>query len=394
MTIANMPFLAPNNEPLSENDKKLHYISTENVIFLINEFGLIAPEELSYRIDVALEIINKGHSIVNFDINNDDGLFRYDGTKKEENLIGLIDRMAKFVKSKKMTAFESYDEVDFRLAFYKEDNGSYTFIADTNQKKELPVRPKGERPAILNIGENPGFEDTEWNIHVPLLALFKNAKIKKNAHMGYSHHIHFFDNNEIYSEKYYVYDGITKRNWLTRMKEHFREMGQGSNKLFHRTWRAHVGNKKVVLTSVLSTLNKSYNAIMEWEEKEVKGNMKEERSLNMIPGGFEGIKFLHTLRLLNGNSQTVDERNAALSEYERTVRTGPNPVIRALWLNDSYAINIICGAEGRLSPEQVFTIREMGMQNIPASEIVERVSALNILQVQRVLENKTYTRVK
>lgn len=198
----------------------------------------------------------------------------------------------------------------------------------------------------------------------------------------------------MYSENYYVYDGITKRNWLTRMKEHFREISQGSNKLFHKTWRAHIGNKKVAFTSYLSQINKSYDDIMKWEEDEVKHNMEAERSLNMIPGGFEGIKFLHNLRRLNGNRMNVDERNSALSEYERTAKTGPNPVIRALWLDDAYAINIICGAEGRLSPEQVFAIREMGEQDIPASEILEVIGALNLSQVQRVLDNKTYTRIQ
>ncbi len=389
-----MPFLIPQDEPSNKAGEDFHYISLANVSFLIGEFGLIDPSILSYRLDVALEMINKGHNFINFDVDNTDGLFRFDSTKKDKKLIGLIDRMAKSIKKQKKASFDSYDEIDFRLTFYKEDDGSYTFVVNTNEKGELPERGKRDRPAHFTIGENPAFENTEWNITVPLLSLFKNAKIKQNAHMGYSHYIHFFDDDDVYSEKYYVYDGITKRNWLLRMKEHFREMSQGSNKLFHQTWRAYLGNKKIALTSILCKLNQSYNNIMEWEENEVKWNMEKERSLNMIPGGFEGMKFLHTLRLLDGSSKTVDERNSALSEYERTAKTGPNPIIRALWTDDAYAINIICGAEGRLSPEQVCAIREMGMQNISTAQIASQIGALNVGQVQRVLDNKTYTRIR
>ncbi|EOL7942812.1 hypothetical protein OP356_RS13980, partial [Escherichia coli] len=60
---------------------------------------------------------------------------------------------------------------------------------------------------------------------------------------------------------------------------------------------------------------------------------------------------------------------------------------------DSYAAKIICGAEGRLSVEQVRKARELHQVGISVEEIAAKISALNVPQVRRLLDGKTYSRI-
>lgn len=134
---------------------------------------------------------------------------------------------------------------------------------------------------------------------------------------------------------------------------------------------------------------------MAWEETMVDRYMEEGTSLNMIPGGFKGMKFLHRHRLLKCDKATITERDEAIIEYQKQhPRSGiANLLISELWKDDKYAAKIICGPEGRLSVKQVQEIRKLGEAGIPIEKIKEMVNALNIDQIKRVLSGKTYSRI-
>ena len=118
-------------------------------------------------------------------------------------------------------------------------------------------------------------------------------------------------------------------------------------------------------------------------------------SLNMIPGGFKGMRYLHEHRLTSSTRVSIEERDKAIERFQSLhPRAGiPNLLISQLWNNPEYAEQVICGAEGRLSPDQVRRIRELNATGIPVEKIVDLVGAKNLLQVERVLSGVTYSRI-
>jgi len=216
-----------------------------------------------------------------------------------------------------------------------------------------------------------------------------------DAHVGYSHSITLVnDDSSLGAQHFYI--GVSRRNWLQRMAEHFREIRNGSNKTFHAAWRQYVGTKKARLHSELIVTNHTFKQIMDWEEEQVDLQKGQSTSLNMIPGGFKGMKFLHEHRLLASMNVTLEEREKAITLHEviNPRASIPNLLISALWKDPEYAALVICGAEGRLSQDQVREIRSLATQGIAHEEIMNRVGARNILQVRRVAEGDTYMRIK
>jgi hypothetical protein len=117
------------------------------------------------------------------------------------------------------------------------------------------------------------------------------------------------------------------------MGEHFNEIRSGSNKTFHRAWREYAGRNDVMLSSELITTNHTFKQIMDWEEWAVDEQMKAGTSLNMIPGGFKGMKFLHEHRLTDKPVVSLKQRNKAIQKYQALhPRAGiPNLIISELW---------------------------------------------------------------
>jgi hypothetical protein len=215
-----------------------------------------------------------------------------------------------------------------------------------------------------------------------------------DGHVGYSHSITLVnDDGSLGAQHFYI--GITKRNWLERMAEHFREIRNGSNKTFHAAWRQYVGTQKVRLHSELIVTNHTFMQIMDWEEDQVNRQKDQGNSLNMVPGGFKGLNYLHEHRFLASLNANLEERDAAIALHEViNSRSGiPNLLISALWKDPNYAAFVICGAKGRLSPEQVREIRALGAQGVAHEDIMARVGARNMLQVRRVAEGLTYARI-
>jgi hypothetical protein len=194
----------------------------------------------------------------------------------------------------------------------------------------------------------------------------------------------------------YYYVGITGRNWLVRFNEHIREMANGNQRHLYKAWREHYGATGVLFTSYLVDLNLTFEAAMNWEEAKVDEIANDKFGLNMIPGGFKGLKFLHASRVIGNMNVSLDDRDIAIAEYCRqNPRKGlPNPFISELWKNDDFYTKVIEAKEKTLNPDQVRQIRMLSRQGLSIPEITRITNALDDRQVRDVLNGKNYKRVR
>jgi hypothetical protein len=257
------------------------------------------------------------------------------------------------------------------------------------------VRPEEERRVVLHIvvKEQTGLTRV---ISAPLQVLMTGYGDVNQGHQGYSHSIVFQDHDgKVLDEHFYI--GITSRNWLVRMEEHLAEVREGSNKRFHAAWRAYAGDTSVMLSSELIVVNQTYEGVMDWEEMQVAKYMDTGASLNMIPGGFAGLRFLHEHRITDHVHVSLEERDRAIAEYVRKVGTRvgvPNLFLAELWRDDDFYLKVLAGRDDVLTPGQVLAIRDLAAKGRTPQQIFEVVGARNIEQVQRVLSGKTYKRIQ
>ena len=257
------------------------------------------------------------------------------------------------------------------------------------------ARAEQDQRVVLHITVNEATGLTR-SISLPLQALMMDYGDVTDGHQGYAHSLTFRDQDGDYlNQMYYV--GITSRNWLVRMEEHLAEIRGGSNKRFHAAWRAYTGDANVTLGSELIVLNHSFEGIMDWEEEQVDAQMLAGKSLNMIPGGFKGLRFLHEHRLTEKLEVNLEERDRAIAEYVR--RDGlrpsvPNLFLAQLWRDDDFYLRVLASRSEVLTPGQVLSIRDLATKGRTAKQIFEVVGARNVEQVQRVLSGKTYTRIQ
>jgi hypothetical protein len=243
-----------------------------------------------------------------------------------------------------------------------------------------------------------------WKIIIPLQYLLKGWG---DANYGYQCYVHTISNNvshinsvakmqlrEVTASDDYPYIGITRCNWLRRFSEHMGEMGRGSRKRFHRAWRESMGVPDVHFISHLVNINLTYQNAMDWEEYYV--DRVGSNRLNMIPGGFKGLKHLFEHRITDRTDITLEERDRAIAKYARqNPKKGiPNPFIAELWKDDEYYLKIIEARPKTLSPDQVRKIRELARMDWPVAKITGEVGALNDQQVKNVITGRTYSRIK
>lgn len=280
----------------------------------------------------------------------------------------------------------------------------YTYI-EKRLTNTQAVEKRFPGPALFH--KNIKYENgMAHKITVPLQFLLKKWGDARNGYQCYVHTIsHNMNNIKSFPELFirnmsdsnnYYYVGITGRNWLLRLDEHIREMRQGNRRLFYRAWRERYGMSDVLYSSFLRNINLTYEEAMNWEEKNVDKIASDQYGLNMIPGGFKGLKYLHKLRITDREDITLEERDKAVAEYaRRNPRKGlPNPFISELWKNDNYYLKIIEARPKTLSPNQVKKIRELYAKGWLVKDITEEVDALNELQVKNVIAKKTYKRIK
>lgn len=243
-------------------------------------------------------------------------------------------------------------------------------------------------------------------IIIPLQFLLKGWGDAATGHQCYIHtisdnftHLHsleeLFTRNMTDSNNYY-YVGITGRNWLQRLDEHIREMLQGNRRSFYKVWREKTGREDVFFSSFLRDINLTFQDAMNWEEKTVDKIASDQYGLNMIPGGFKGLRLLHKCKIINNMNVSLEERDKAINEYIRiNPRKGiPNPFIAELWKDDEFYIKVIGARKKTLSPYKVRKIRELSEKGKSIIEIKKEIEAINDLQVKNVILGKTYKRIK
>ena len=128
-------------------------------------------------------------------------------------------------------------------------------------------------------------------------------------------------------------------------------------------------------------------------------NSKHPNGLNMIPGGYAGIRALHKLRGTHPGKQdqfmSTEQRERLLDEFLlQNPRIGVrNPGVEEKWNDSAYAEAVICGREDRLDPGQVREIRYLSATGFEPDVIMGRAGARNIQQVEGVLSGKHYSRI-
>lgn len=382
----------------------LQFLDRENALAL-----LPIPSECLPEIDDALIKLNEG---------------------QRGGIVGTIDRL---VQINKRTRFNtkswgrlkqgavlnfavSYKFITFEL----EDTGDYVFSFETfrHNSPQAPMlmvsfdRCSGARPADL---QKPGdtYVVSRRVISVPLQCLIKNWGDATKDHMVYEHDIAPMDHaQEQLGEQFKAarYIGLTSRNWQTRYREHQRDALTGSELLFHTTLASvfpeggisHVGmgvfevvRRGLCLTSELEYVNLTYDEAMQVEEKLVERTLHP-AGLNMIPGGFAGLKFLHKLGFLGREKSTIEERNLAAAKYLHQLprQQNPAPWISEKWQKDEYYEQVVFSRSNTLSKDQVQQIRKFGNDWNFNTEIIARLAGASERQVRDVLSGKYYSRVK
>ena len=185
-----------------------------------------------------------------------------------------------------------------------------------------------------------------------------------------------------------VYVGITRRTWHERFREHAHAAATGSQLLFHRALRVR---KHGWLETIIDAVG-NYDQMMRHEEEGIANFALYPNGLNMIPGGFAGIRYLASMGFQARNNEERDARLADLMELP-AVNGSPNPLCSARWASDQEYVNsVICGHSGRLGVAQVRNIRMLSASGYDDTRIAGAVND-SAARVRRVLEGKRYNRV-
>jgi hypothetical protein len=394
----------PNTESHLVTSSSLQFLDRENALAL-----LPIPPECLAEIDDALAKLNEG---------------------ERGGIVGSIDTL---VQINKRTRFNtkswgrlkqgaalnfavSYTFITFEVE--DTDDYAFSFNAFRHNSPQAPMlmvsldRCSGARPTNL---QNPGdtYVVSRRVISVPLQCVVKNWGDASRDHMIYEHHIAPMDHSqEQLGERFKAarYIGLTSRNWQTRYREHQRDALTGSELLFHTTLasvfpeggvsQAGMGVFEIVrrglcLISELEYVNLTYDEAMQVEEKLVERTLHP-AGLNMIPGGFAGLKLLHKLGFLSRAKATVEERNLAAAKYLQQLprQRNPAPWVSERWEKDEYYEQVVLNRSNTLNREQVHQIRKFGNDWKFNPEIIARLSGASERQVRDVLKGRYYSRVK
>ena len=232
------------------------------------------------------------------------------------------------------------------------------------------------------------------------------------AERGYMIYEHMFapmdDAEKQFEDQCYI--GLTSRDWLTRFSEHKRDALTGSNLLFHASLGSaydgavvtqrgmgpfEVIRAGVALYSELQYVNLSYDEAMQVEEQMVERTLAP-KGLNMIPGGFAGMKHLHKLGFLARTRVSLEDRDEAVAAYMRKhPRKGqPAPWVADSWEEDDYYEKVILSRQNTLSRDQVLAIRKYGGEWGFSTELIASLTSANERQIRDVLSGKHYSRIQ
>lgn len=234
--------------------------------------------------------------------------------------------------------------------------------------------------------------DVETTFVTDARFLLKNSVDITQGYQVYEHLLQ--DDNG----QWHCYWGITKRTWKRRWDEHVAAALRGSDYLFHKAIRELMPKNlsEVHQVAAVGFTEKEEMDHEEWFVEHFSLYPDNPHGMNMVPGGYAGIRALHKLRILTENHHiNPEDRDVIIEQYLRShPRKGvANPLIAAKWADEAYATAIICGSEGRLNPEQVRKIRQLSSLGWDANSIKSVVEAKDVHQVKRVIRGKTYARI-
>lgn len=265
----------------------------------------------------------------------------------------------------------------------KPKSGSFWVEMDFD-KDAMMIRETEERDfhhgflVIMNTRNKMG---AKTKVLIPLHMIMGDKRDKTGKHSVYIH--------EATTTAPLRYVGVTKQRWLSRFNQHASDALSGSKLVFHRALREHSNNPMV---HWLVATDLSYEDAMNMEEKLVEKTLYPQ-GLNMIPGGFAGIKYLGKLGY---HARSIKERDSVIAKLSKmpSIKGVPNPLCAARWSNDQDFINrVICGHGDRLTVDQVRQIRLFGDFNMTTEMIVQKVNAKNARQVDNLLSGKHYGKI-
>jgi hypothetical protein len=223
--------------------------------------------------------------------------------------------------------------------------------------------------------------DPKWQIRFSVNDILKGC-MPQGKYCVYVH--------TIMTETPLIYIGISSRPWFVRYAEHETAARGGSRLLFHDALRTHT---EPSISHFVMLYGVDELHAMNIEEEFVQLGSLYPLGLNMIPGGYAGLRYLSTLSIKMRDTEYAAEGISSVMNRE-SIDGKPNPLCAARWESDpNYVERVICGHSGRLTVAQVRMIRELSTTCRPVNEIAEFAKA-KFSQVKRLLSNQTYSRIK
>lgn len=240
-------------------------------------------------------------------------------------------------------------------------------------------------PAASDAGSAPCgllfISMTKTSLVLPLNPMLKGADKLTGSHCVYVH--------TILTECPLSYVGVTKQRWFSRLAQHRSAAFCGSHLIFHSALRDHAGAQmqhRVLVAGV------DLDSAMALEEEFVEAASLYPKGLNMIPGGFAGLRYLARFGV---HAATAADRDAQIERIAglSSIDGHPNPLCAARWAGDQDFVNrVICGHSGRLTVDQVRQIRLLSSFCKRAKE-VSSLTGVPQHKVTSVIDGLTYGRV-
>jgi hypothetical protein len=166
-----------------------------------------------------------------------------------------------------------------------------------------------------------GFTELQFAVDINWLMMREFQKVKY-----FLYRIYFQNRSETKLDKKTLarlaqgYVGITSRNIVIRFNEHLRHAKNNTGSMLHSVWHSMMGYEEIVPRLELLGIGGDLDFIYQMEEETVALATLAPLGLNAIPGGWAGIKMLHTLGLTNKRKIkliTPEDRDEALTKLER-----------------------------------------------------------------------------
>lgn len=191
------------------------------------------------------------------------------------------------------------------------------------------------------------------------------------------------------------YVGLTKQGWTARWRQHLNAARCGSPYLFHQAIRNR-HDDDIELHRIYGC-GLPFDEAMNLEEKLVDKlslHPLHPTGLNMIPGGFAGLRYLHKLGLENISPRRLEHRSSLIRQIiKRSAREGkPSPWLSAMWRSDEFAASRICKNPNNFDMARVQEARLLASFDWSPEKIAEKFSC-SVSRVSRLLKGTTYSRV-